>query len=263
MWYGILLLAIATVLAAQDASSREKRRFLELTCPQRVIRGGEYVCLECPEGSNPAASEMTAELGSVLHGSFTARRADEALVSFAGCGTQQNFGFYALFRRARGRWKRLAIEGIDMRRCEPAPGPDRMRLLCNQGLFASNVVHSEYHLVELSAAGMQESDRLYTIRDTLDNCGPDYTSMQTRETRTFVDLDGDGIKDLLVKLRVWAGRVPEPVRLPSGRCRTPFPEQGTDYELRFVFRNGQLVPTAETREAVRRLDQLIATSTSP
>ena len=137
-----------------------------------------------------------------------------------------------------------------------------MRLLCNLGLFASQVVQADYHLAELSAAGLTETQPLYTVRDTLDNCGPDFTTVKTRETRTFVDLDGDGVKDLLVKLRVWVGRVPEPVRLPSGGCRTPFPEQGTDFELRFLFRDGKLAPIAETREAVKRLDQLMK-STSP
>ncbi len=263
MPYGMFLLAFATLLAAQDVSPQEKRWFLELTCPERDIRDGEYVCLACPEGSNPVTSDMTASLHVVLYGSFTAPRAQEALVSFVGCGSLQNLGFFVLFRRSLGTWKRIVTQGVDLRRCEPAPGPDRMRLFCNDGVFYTGVNYSKYRLAELSEKGMLDSERLYSVRDTNDQCGPDFTMIHSKESRTFVDLDGDGVKDLLVKLRVWAGRVSEPVRLPSGRCRTPFPEQGTDYELRFLFRNGKLVPTAETREAVKKLDQLIASSTSP
>jgi hypothetical protein len=234
---------------------------MSLVCPQEDIRisGSAKVCVSCPDGDDPQLDlEGYSRFDHAIYGHFTGPKRVEAVIFFQGCSGEQNPGFTALFRKERGHWHKVWARGypqLDLCKHYANNGGTDLFICQDGSRFRGFVSHRQvvYRFTEKDVPEVQE---LYNFIDTQYCCGDPTTAMD--EKIEFVELDGDGKKDLRVTILAWQGKGH---RDSQNQCVTPFPGGARTYILKYLFRVGRFELTPDSAAAKSELDKIVAADT--
>jgi hypothetical protein len=163
----LLAFAAAPALAASDAahdphrlSADELRTFLPVVCQGAKKTKSGFACVTLPgypadgaaynENTKKASGEIT--LDAVAYGSFTAKAADEAYLTYSGLEPHSaSFGGGILLRRGNGSWKPIRwIPGGQMDHCVALPDSGPQRMLCLGGYGGMGETDSSVSVFDLT-----------------------------------------------------------------------------------------------------------------
>jgi hypothetical protein len=163
----LLALVTAPALAAPDTAhdphkitADELRTFLPVVCQGAKKTKDGYACAALPgypsdgaaynEHTKKASGEIT--LDAVALGSFTAKGADEAYLTYSGLEPHaNNFGGGILLRRANGKWNPARwVPGGQMDNCVALPDAGPQRMLCLSGYGGMGETDSSVWVFDLT-----------------------------------------------------------------------------------------------------------------
>ena len=253
-------LALAASHSSQKPTPKQARELMASVCRSGAATGACSVCPEFVEGGG-LGGKMTPT--AVTYGKFLNTKDVYALLDLSGCEAHvYNFGGSVLLRwRGLTRWDFVKyIPGLRSGDClkypaqgYPAQG-GREALLCEGGYAGMGVVDTSLFQVDLARFVAGTSDEpdyraLFLLEDSTGACLSTAT-VQSLLSWQQVNLNGDALPDLRVKLRSGSGKTGQ----TSEQCGALVPNISTrPYTLEYTFDGKHFTPTQSTRATIKQL----------
>lgn len=213
----LLLVAALPALAAQPLPAaqhdphkltpQELRALLPTVCTGAAKTKGGFSCTALPHyppggaafNENTGKANGEISLAAVAYGSFTAKGADEAYVTYSGLEPHaNNFGGGILLERTRDGWKTIRwIPGGQMDNCVALPGAGPQKMLCLSSYEGMGEADSSIWILDpsgLSRDATIKRTNLLKAQDGREASNPDYYCRASLSSHRDMLLSIDDLK---------------------------------------------------------------------
>jgi len=259
-----------------SAERRSQDRLLDHLCAWREQQAADgtrvrgCVCCPpfdtCPPGSKVPAQAGLYELRSAAWGSFTAPGKTQLAAAFMGCEPHAgNYGGTLLLEKDQGKLSRLSYRsGINAQCTALSRADGRDLLLCSRHDVHQGNGVSQIFTYDFAFEDEQAYAEVFGVEDNTQSACTSMAGFPIVHHRIaglqLVDADGDGKRDLVVKLTAVKGEVtPEYLQAclqesepdgGSGVSSLSLLPPPKPLKALYLFDGAKLTPTAETKQVV-------------